>query len=125
MPGKNSTPPFQSKLIPFRKEILEGWFARKTLKEIQTSLAEKHNIAIALSSLSAFIKRSRRRSDPHDMPISTSSQSSAKQSGTKQTPAGSLAKLTELLVRNSSEVAREYDQKRSQQKSTHKFTEIR
>lgn len=125
MPGKNSTPPFQSKLIPFRKEILEAWFARKTLKEIQTSLAEKHNIAIALSSLSAFIKRSRRRSDPHDMPTSTPSQSPAKQSVTKQKPTGSLAKLTELLARDSFEVAREYDRKRSQQKSTHKFTETR
>ena len=35
MPGKNSTPPFQSKLIPFRKEILEAWFVRTTLKQIQ------------------------------------------------------------------------------------------
>ena len=49
MPGKNSTPPFQSKLIPFRKEILEAWFARKTLKEIQTYLPEKQIIDIALS----------------------------------------------------------------------------
>lgn len=74
MPGKNSTPPFQSKLIPFRKEILEAWFARTTLKEIQTSLAEKHDIAIALSSLSAFIKRSWRRSDLHDIPTFLNSQ---------------------------------------------------
>lgn len=118
MPGKNSTPPFQSKLIPFRKEILEAWFARKTLKEIQTSLAEKHNIAIALSSLSAFIKRSRRRSDPHNIPPSTQGQSPAKQSGTEQKPAGSLAKLTELLARDSFEVAREYDRKRSRQSIT-------
>lgn len=116
MPGKNSTPPFQSKLTPFRKEILEAWFMRKTLKEIQTFLAEKHDITVALSSLSAFIKRSRRRSDPHDMPTSTPNQSSAKQSVTKQKPTGSLAKLTELLARDSSEVARKYDRKRSQQK---------
>ena len=125
MPGKNSIPPFQSKLIPFRKEILEAWFARKTLKEIQTSLAEKHNIAIALSSLSAFIKRSRRRSDPHDIPPSPQGQSPAKQPVAKKKIAESLSNLTELLARDSSEVAREYDRKRSQQKSTHKFTETR
>ena len=36
-----------------------------------------------------------------------------------------LQALVRVLVRDSSEVAREYDQKRSQQKSTHKFTETK
>lgn len=116
MSGKNSTPPFQSKLTPFRKEILEAWFARKTLKEIQTSLAEKHNIAIALSSLSAFIKRSRRRSDPHDISTSPDSQFPAKQPVAENKIAENLSKLTELLARDPKEVAREYDRKRSRQK---------
>lgn len=87
MPGKNSTPPFQSKLTPFRKAIQEAWFARKTQKEIQTSLAEKHDIAVALSSLPAFIKHIRRRRDPHDMPTFTESQSPAEQPVAGKKPA--------------------------------------
>jgi hypothetical protein len=108
MPGKNSTPPFQSKLIPFRKEILEAWFARKTLKEIQTSLFEKHGITIALSSLSTFIKRSRRQSDPHDDQPAPESTTTSKPPTTAKGLEESLRKLNEILARDPKEVAREY-----------------
>lgn len=47
MPGKESTPPFQSKLTPYRNEILKAWFRRQTLKEIQAML-QKHGITISL-----------------------------------------------------------------------------
>lgn len=115
MPGKNSTPPFQSKLTPFRKEILEAWFTRKTLKEIQASLSEKHGIPIALSSLSAFIKRSRYRNDPHDIPIESERKPAAKQPIMEDNPTESLRKLNKLLARDPNEVAREYDQKHNRQ----------
>lgn len=43
MPGKESTPPFQSKLTPYRNEILKAWFRRQTLREIQAML-QKHGV---------------------------------------------------------------------------------
>ncbi|UKI30283.1 MAG: hypothetical protein L6W00_20270 [Lentisphaeria bacterium] len=46
MPGKESTPPFQSKLTPYRNEILKAWFRRQTLREIQAML-QKHGITIS------------------------------------------------------------------------------
>ena len=108
MPGKNSTPPFQSKLIPFRKEILEAWFARATLKQIQASLRERHGVTIALSSLSAFIKRSRRQSDPHDDQPAPESTTTSKPPTTAKGLEESLRKLNEILARDPKEVAREY-----------------
>ena len=47
MPGKESTPPFQSKLTPYRNEILKAWFRRQTLKEIQAML-QKHGITYSM-----------------------------------------------------------------------------
>ena len=46
MPGKESTPPFQSKLTPYRNEILKAWFRRRTLREIQAML-QKHGVTIS------------------------------------------------------------------------------
>ena len=54
MPGKESTPPFQSKLMPYRNEILKAWFRRQTLKEIQAML-QKHGVTISLPGISLFI----------------------------------------------------------------------
>lgn len=59
--------PYQSKLTPYRKEILHAWYCRKTLKEIQSMLAD-HGITITLPGISLFIKRCRKRPDPHDLP---------------------------------------------------------
>ncbi len=125
MPGKNSTPPFQSKLIPFRKEILEAWFARKTLKQIQATLRERHGVTIALSSLSAFIKRSRRQSDPHDDQPAPESTAISTSPATAKGLEESLRKLNEILARDPKEVAREYASQESQQNKNHKFTELR
>lgn len=115
MPGKNSTPPFQSKLIPFRKEILEAWFARATLKQIQASLRERHGVTIALSSLSAFIKRSRRQSDPHDSRLAPESPTISQTLTTTKGLEEGLRKLNEILARDPKEVVREYTLKASRQ----------
>ncbi|GEM_PF-5645923 len=64
----SSTPPYQSKLIPYQKEIFRMWYnERATLRTIQTFLSEK-SVLISLSALSRFIKRRRQQSDPHDAP---------------------------------------------------------
>ena len=60
-----STPPFQSKLIPYEEEIFDLWYSqRATLKMIQKHLAEK-NIIITLAGISSFIRRRRSKTDPH------------------------------------------------------------
>ena len=96
MPGKESTPPFQSKLMPYRNEILKAWFRRQTLKEIQAML-QKHGITISLPGISLFIKRHKSKYDP-------------------KTELPKKRAQTAKLVRDFSEVAREYDRKRSQLK---------
>lgn len=64
----SSTPPYQSKLIPYQKEIFRMWYnERATLKTIQAFLNKKP-VNISLSALSRFIKRRQFRSDPHDAP---------------------------------------------------------
>lgn len=62
----SSTPPYQSKLIPYQKEIFRMWYKeRATLKTIQAFLNKK-SVSISLSALSRFIKRRQLRNDPHD-----------------------------------------------------------
>ena len=62
----SSTSPYQSKLIPYQKEIFRMWYnEHATLKTIQTFLNKK-SVSISLSALSRFIKRRQLRSDPHD-----------------------------------------------------------
>ena len=123
MPGQESTPPFQSKLTPYRNEILKAWFRRQTLKEIQAML-QKHGVTISLPGISLFIKRHKSKYDPKAEPQKKRTQS-AKASRSSEKLNARLQALEKVLVRDSSEVAREYDQKRSQQKSTHKFTETK
>ena len=67
MPGKESTPPFQSKLTPYRNEILKAWFRRQTLREIQAML-QKRGITISLPGISLFIKRHKDKYDPRATP---------------------------------------------------------
>ena len=114
MPGKESTPPFQSKLTPYRNEILKAWFRRQTLKEIQAML-QKHGITISLPGISLFIKRHKSKYDPKAEPQKKQTQS-AKASRSSETLTTQLQALEKVLVRDSSEVAREYDRKRSQLK---------
>ncbi len=123
MPGKESTPPFQSKLTPYRNEILKAWFRRQTLKEIQAML-QKHGITISLPGIFLFIKRHKNKYGSKAEPPKKRVQT-AKASRAAGKLNARLQALEKVLVRDSSEVAREYDQKRSQQKSTHKFTETR
>lgn len=62
----SSTLPYQSRLIPYQKEIFRMWYnERATLKTIQKFLNKK-SVDISLSSLSRFIKRRQLRNDPHD-----------------------------------------------------------
>ena len=102
MPGKESTPPFQSKLTPYRNEILKAWFRRQTLKEIQTML-QKHGVTISLSGISLFIKRHKKKYDPRATP-QTKKPRSVKPSKDIEK---SLKKLDELLAHNPKESARE------------------
>lgn len=108
MPGKDSTPPFQSKLTPYRNEILKAWFQRRTLREILAML-QKHGITISLPGISLFIKRHKDKYDPRTTP-QTKKPRSVKPSKDIEK---SLKKLDELLARDTKEVAREYDRKRS------------
>ena len=63
----SSTPPFQSKLIPYQEAIMHKWYSeRATFKIIQAWLAEE-NVTITLSGLSAFIRRRREANDPHSI----------------------------------------------------------
>lgn len=82
-----STPPYQSKLIPYQEAIMHKWYSeRATLKVIQTWLAEQ-NVTITLSGLSAFIRRRRKINDPHSTKSKVSS---------KENPSGKLRALDEL-----------------------------
>ena len=103
MPGKESTPPFQSKLTPYRNEILKAWFRRQTLKEIQAML-QKHGVTISLPGISLFIKRHKNKYDPRAIP-QTKNPCAVKLSKDIEK---SLKKLDELLARDTKEVAREY-----------------
>ena len=118
MPGKESTPPFQSKLTPYRNEILKAWFRRQTLREIQAMLL-KHGITISLPGISLFIKRHRSKYDPKAEPQKKQTQS-AQASRSSEKLNARLQALEKVLVRDSSEVAREYDRKRSQRNITNK-----
>ena len=119
MPGKESTPPFQSKLTPYRNEILKAWFRRQTLREIQVML-QKHGITISLPGISLFIKRHKNKYDPKAEPQKKGVQS-AKASRSSEKLNARLQALEKVLVRDSSEVAREYDQKRSRLKKTNRI----
>ena len=114
MPGKESTPPFQSKLTPYRNEILKAWFRRQTLREIQAML-QKYGITISLPGISLFIKRHENKYDPKAEPSKKRVQT-VKASRSSETLTTQLQALEKVLVRDSSEVAREYDRKRSQLK---------
>ena len=109
MPGKESTPPFQSKLTPYRNEILKAWFRRQTLREIQAML-QKRGITISLPGISLFIKRHKDKYDPRATP-QTKKPRSVKPSKDIEK---SLKKLDELLARDPKEVAREYARNCSQ-----------
>ena len=119
MPGKESTPPFQSKLTPYRNEILKAWFRRQTLKEIQAML-QKHGITISLPGISLFIKRHKSKYDPKAEPPKKRVQTVKASRSSKKLNAR-LQALEKVLVRDSSEVAREYDQKRSRLKKTNRI----
>ena len=119
MPGKESTPPFQSKLTPYRNEILKAWFRRQTLREIQAML-QKHGITISLPGISLFIKRHKNKYDPKAEPQKKQTQS-AQASRSSEKLNARLQALEKVLVRDSSEVAREYDQKRSRVKKTNRI----
>ena len=119
MPGKESTPPFQSKLTPYRNEILKAWFRRQTLKEIQAML-QKHGVTISLPGISLFIKRHKSKYDPKAAPQKKQAQS-ARPSHSSEKLNARLQALEKVLVRDSSEVAREYDQKRSRLKKTNRI----
>lgn len=57
--------PFQSKLIPYEKEIFDLWYhQRATLEMIQIYLAGK-GVTISLAGLSGFIRRRKAKADPH------------------------------------------------------------
>ena len=113
MPGKESTPPFQSKLTPYQNEILKAWFRRQTLREIQAML-QKYGITISLPGISLYIKRHKSKYDPK-AELQKKRTQSAKASHSSETLTTQLQALEKVLLRDSSEVAREYDQKRSQQ----------
>ena len=114
MPGKESTPPFQSKLTPYRNEILKAWFRRQTLKEIQAML-QKYGSTISLPGISLYIKRHKNKYDPKAEPQKKRVQTT-KASRSSEKLNARLQALEKVLVRDSSEVAREYDRKRSQLK---------
>lgn len=68
MSERKSTPPWRSKLVPFRDEILEAWFKKRfTLKMIQAELKTR-GVDISLSALSHFIRCRVNRADPHIAP---------------------------------------------------------
>jgi hypothetical protein len=92
-----STPPYQSKLIPYQKEILHMWYSeRATLKSIQAFLSKK-SVSISLSALSRFIKRRQLRNDPHDVP-KTKSKRSVQDNQNK-----ALSELEKLIRQNPAE----------------------
>jgi hypothetical protein len=92
-----STPPYQSKLIPYQKEISYMWYnERATLKTIQAFLSKK-SVSISLSALSRFIKRRQLRNDPHDVP-KTKSKRSVQDNQNK-----ALSELEKLIRQNPAE----------------------
>ena len=101
MTENRRTPPWQSKLIPYQKEILNAWFKRRaTLKMIQADLVEK-KVEISLAALSRFIKRRKLHPDPHAIP-STSKKKTATRESTRADS------LDELLEKSSEEIKREW-----------------
>lgn len=93
MPGKDSTPPFQSKLTPYRNEILKAWFRRQPCGRF--GHAQKRGITISLPGISLFIKRHKDKYDPRATP-QTKKPRSVKPSKDIEK---SLKKLDELLAR--------------------------
>lgn len=116
MTENRRTPPWQSKLIPYQKEILNAWFKRRaTLKMIQADLAEK-KVEISLSALSRFIKRRKFHSDPHAI-LSTPKKKTAAR---KSTRADS---LDELLEKSPEEIKREWFRKNENRPSIMKISD--
>ncbi len=63
------TAPFQSKLIPYQKELFRMWYKeRATLKMLQQWLDER-NVTISTSGISRFIRCRRTHADPHEFPF--------------------------------------------------------
>lgn len=65
--NQESTKPYQSKLIPYQKEILKMWFSDKRLKDISRYLETK-DIKISLQGISSFIKRKSSRPKSRQIP---------------------------------------------------------
>ena len=80
----------------------------------------KHGITISLPGISLFIKRHKNKYDPKAEPRKKRVQS-AKASRSSEKLNARLQALEKVLVRDSSEVAREYDRKRSRLKKTNRI----
>ena len=103
--------PYQSKLVPYRKDILRAWYRRQTLPEIQAMSANR-SIIISLPGISLFIKRCRKCPVPHD--LSEFSNVGAKpQSMTSK----AMKKLTRLMKRDPDEIKKEWIEKQYTQKN--------
>ncbi len=88
-----STPPFQSKLIPYQKDLFRMWYKdRATLKQLQAWL-ETQGVTISLSAISRFIRSRKRSIDPHESPPSLNRKTPASQDGV----ATAISKLEELM----------------------------
>lgn len=59
---------WNSKLQPYKEEILSLWFERKTLKDIVKILEEEHSLEISPQGLHRFIKIRLSKDDPHERP---------------------------------------------------------
>lgn len=82
-------------------------------------MLQKHGITISLPGIFLFIKRHKSKYDPKTEPPKKRAQSvQASRSSEKLNTR--LQALEKVLVRDSSEVAREYDRKRSQRNITNK-----
>ncbi len=110
MPDKKAvrTPPFQSRLIPYEKEIMHAWFQRKTLKEISQSLESKYDITVPLSTLGAFIKRRRNRPDPHSSPTVPSA-APVKKTAPKKIDPAIKERLRQFAEKDPLDVQKEFD----------------
>lgn len=64
---QKSTKPYQSKLIPFQKEIFKMRWAGKSLEEIKSYL-EKQNVEISKPGICMFIKRRMKKPYPQYVP---------------------------------------------------------
>ena len=93
-------------------ELYKSFYVRDGLG---IKMLQKHGITISLPGISLFIKRHKNKYDPKAEPQKKRVQTvKASRSSKKLTTR--LQALEKVLVRDSSEVAREYDRKRSQLK---------